>query len=514
MVLMLGLDFGTGGARVGLFDLNQRRIVAGAESTYPTRHPVPGWAEQDPEDWWRALGEASRRTLREAGDPHVAGVCVATTASTVVACRADSTPLRAALLWMDCRAGVEAARTAEVSHPVMRFSGGSDAAEWLVPKAMWLRRNEPECWLEAARICECLDWINFRLSGRWVASRMNATCKWNYDPPARSFHPSLYEALGIPDLPERLPPVMVPVGDPIGCLTDAAAEHLGLRGQRPVLAQGGIDAHIGVLGADTVAPGRLLMIGGTSVVHLFHVEAERPLPGFWGPYPDALLDGLWLVEGGQVSAGSVLSWLSGTIFGLDEAGTRALIAEASQRSVGGHGLLTLDYFMGNRTPYRDPDLRGALLGLSLGHDRAALYRSAVDSVALASANVVRQAEELGITMDRIVSAGGYRRNPIWLRATVDALGRPIQIAAEENLTIVGCAAAAATAVGIFPDLRTAAAAVDRGGTVLEPDLIAHQRYLEELERYRAVTELLAPTLRRLSASPRQAVAREVNVAPA
>ncbi|MGI4793806.1 MAG: FGGY family carbohydrate kinase, partial [Janthinobacterium lividum] len=137
MSLLLGLDFGTGGIRVGLFDLERRAIVATAEETYRTAHPRLGWAEQDPADWWDALGRACRRMMRDAGTPEVSAVAVATTASTVVACRRDGTPLRPALLWMDCRAGKEAGRTAESLHPVMAYSGGGDAAEWRVPKAIW-----------------------------------------------------------------------------------------------------------------------------------------------------------------------------------------------------------------------------------------------------------------------------------------------------------------------------------------------------------------------------------------
>ncbi len=503
MSLLLGLDFGTGGVRVGLFDLGRRAIVATSEDTYPTAHPHPGWAEQSPERWWEALGAACRRTMEMAGHPTVAGIAMATTASTVVACMADGTPLRPALLWMDCRAGAEASRTGASTHPVMARSGGSDAAEWLVPKAMWLAAHEPAVYAAADVLCECLDWVNFRLTGRWVGSRMNATCKWNYDSEAGRFHPELYEAFGVPGLTDKLPAAILPVGGAIELLSAQAAAHLGLGAQRPVVAQGGIDAHVGMLGADTVAPGQLLMIGGTSVVHLFHLGAERPMPGFWGPYPHALVDGLWMVEGGQVSAGSVLFWLSRQIFGLDDAGTQALIAEAGRRPAGGNGLLTLDYFMGNRTPYRDPHLRGAVLGLSLGHDRAALYRSAVEGVALASANVVAQAQGLG---ERIVSAGGFARNALWLQATVDAIGLPVRLSAEENLSVVGAAAAAAVGVGLFPDLRSAAAAVAREGRLVEPDPAAHRLHVEALGRYRAATACLAPILHGLATGTAPAAA--------
>ena len=511
MSLLLGLDFGTGGARVGLFDLERRAIVATAEETYRTTHPRLGWAEQAPNDWWDALGRACRRMMREAGDPEVAAIAVATTASTVVVCDRQGRPLRPALLWMDCRAGHEAARTAASTHPVMAHSGGGDAAEWLVPKAMWLAEHEPEIYENADIICECVDWINFKLTDAWVGSRMNATCKWNYDGAQQRFHPELYEALGASGLADRLPSRIVPVGQPIERLGRQAAEHLGIAVRRhalPMVAQGGIDAHIGMLGANIIDPGGLLMIGGTSVVHLFHLAAERPVPGFWGPYPHALIDGLWMVEGGQVSAGSVLSWLSGQIFQLDEAGTQALIAQASALPVDGAGLMTLDYFMGNRTPYRDPHLRGAVLGLSLGHDRASLYRSAVEGVALASANVVAQAESLDVAVDHIVSAGGYCKNALWLRATVDAIGLPVHLAAEENLTIVGTAAAAATGIGLFTDLRQASAAVVRLGRLVEPDRAAHAVYQEALGRYREVTSVLTPTLHALSAATHRTVANK------
>jgi ribulose kinase len=497
MALLLGLDFGTGGVRAGVFDLDRAVMIGESEATYGTRYPHPGWAEQSTTDWWEAVGLATRGLMLDLGNPPIAGICVATTASTVVACRSDATPLYPALLWMDCRAAAEADRTARATHPVLAYSGGSDAAEWLVPKAMWLATHEPEIYANADIVCECLDYINFKLSGRWVGSRMNATCKWNYDSIARRFHEDLFADLGVPDLVRKLPSEIVSVGDPIGTITHSAADHLGLS-SNPMLAQGGIDAHIGMVGADTLAPGELLMIGGTSVVHLFQLATQKDVSGFWGPYPNALVDDHWLVEAGQVSAGSILSWLSRDMFGLDLEGAAKLQREAEALGVGSTGLLTLDYFMGNRTPYRDPLLRGAVIGLSLGHDRAALYRSAVEGVALGSANVLKRMSELGIPCNRVVSSGGYVKNPLWLKATVDAIGMPVQLQPDVNLTIIGAAACAATGAGLVDDLFAAATAVKGPATTIEPDLKAHARFMELLNDYLQATELLAPLSHRLA----------------
>ena len=497
MAALLGLDFGTGGVRVGVFDLDHGRVIDVEEAAYDTAYPHPGWAEQSPDAWWQAAGAATRALMRRLGDPKIAGLCVATTASTVVVCKRDGTSLRPALLWMDCRAAAEAERTARVEHPVLAYSGGQDAAEWLVPKAMWLAANEPDIYAEAGIICECLDYVNFRLTGRWVGSRMNATCKWNYDSVARRFHDDLYATLGIADLPRKIPNEILPVGGAIETVSPEAAAHLGLA-NRPLLVQGGIDAHIGIVGADTIAPGRLLMIGGTSVVQLFQLPGEANVQGFWGPYPHALIDDHWLVEAGQVSAGSILSWYARDMFGLDADGTRVLIAQAQALPVGRSGLVTLDYFMGNRTPYRDPLLRGAVLGLSLGHDRASLYRSAVEGVALASANVIRHMRELGIACERIVTAGGYAKNPLWLEATVDAIGLPVELLPEANLSIIGAAGTAAFGAGLVESLHAGARAVAQPTTHVEPDRTRHAQYMELLEEYLEATALLAPLSHRLA----------------
>lgn len=497
MAHILSFDFGTGGVRAGVYDTDRRRMLGQADAPYATHYPRAGWAEQSPDDWRIALRKAGRAVLHKTGRTSVDAVCSATTASTVAVCRRDGTPLAPALLWMDCRAQAESDRTATLDHPVMRFCGGSDAVEWLVPKSMWLKRNQPDVWAKAEVICEALDYVNFDLTGEWVGSRMNAACKWNYDSENHCFVPEVYEALGIVDLVGKLPERIVPVGGVIGRMRPEMAADLGLE-NCPVVAQGGIDAHIGILGADTVEPGGMLFIGGTSIVQLLQLAEEGDVSGFWGPYPNALTDGRWLVECGQVAAGSMLNWLAGEMFGLDGEGHAALISKVAAKPDHSDGLLALDYMMGNRTPYRDGALRGVLMGLTLGHTRADIYAAAVDSIALGSANIISVLKSRGVAIDRVMMAGGIVKNPAWLQATVDAMGLPVQVVREDNLSLVGTAVAAASAIGVFPDLKSAARACVVPGIELNPDPRRADWFASTLPLYREATDQLRPVLHHLA----------------
>ena len=497
MSFVLGVDFGTGGVRVGAFDTAQGRVVHTSERSYVTHYPQPGWAEQSAEDWWEAFVLATRDALKHLDVTEVEAISISTTASTVVVTDELGKPLRPAILWMDARATEESRATAEVSHQVLSYSGKSDAVEWLVPKAMWLSKNEPDIYQKAAYIVEAVDFINYRLTGEWHGSQLNATCKWNYDTVRKTFHADLYEAFGVPDLHTKLPQSIIPVGEVVSSLQPQTCAALDLS-NTPVVVQGGIDAHMAMLSGGTLEEGDFLVIGGTSTVLLTLTQSGRPVEGVWGPYPHALLKDRWLIEAGQVSTGSILNWLTTTIFGLSKEGEQALIQEAERVKPDQTGLLTLDYWMGNRTPYRDADLRGAILGLSLGHDRVSIYRSAVDAIALGSLNVSRVIEAQGIAVNKVVVAGGIRNNSAWLRATVDALGKPAYITRDPNLTPLAGAIACLHGLKQYDSLSSASDAVVQYSDVIEPDMAAHDVYQEQLTLYRQATEALMPVLHKLA----------------
>lgn len=495
MGFLLAIDIGTEGARAGVFDDGGRRL-ADASASYLTSYPRPGWAEQNPLDWWRSAVQAARTALTEASVTRVDAVGVATTASSVVVLGADARPLRPALLWMDSRAAAESRRTAETDHPALRYAGGSDSAEWLVPKAMWVAAHEPDIYREAAFVGEAVDYLTLRLTDRWVGSRMNATCKWNYDHRTGEVPSDLYRMLGVGDLAEKLPSEILPTGSVAGELSQAAAAELGVAPGAAVVT-GGIDAHLALVALRGASVSPVAVVAGTSNAFVAELDEAVFAPTIWGPYPGALTENRWLVEGGQISAGAALSWLSERILGVTRDRVGDLIARAQAVAPAGHGLLVLDHFMGNRTPLKDPRLRGAVLGLSLGTTPEHLYRATVEAVAFGTRQVLQSFEDVGVDTADVFFTGGIRHNRLWTQTTADALGRPIGLVDGENLTTRALGILGAAAVSGEPLADVAARFVPSYRTI-EPDAAAVGPLDAAYHEYLEATGLVADVSARLA----------------
>lgn len=492
MALVIGIDGGTESLRAHVFDLTGRSLGAGRGS-YATAFPAPAQAEQAPADWWRAAGEAVRGALAAAGvgAEQVIGLAADSTSCTVVACAADGTPLRPALLWMDVRAHREADAVAATGDPALRINGGGAgpvSPEWMIPKALWLRRNQPEIYARAARICEYQDWLNHRLTGRWVASRNNVSMRWHWQGDHGGWPVSLLERLGLSDLLDKWPTDIVPPGAPIGPLTAEAAAHLGLSPGLPVV-QGGADAFIGMIGLGVTEPGELALITGSS--HLQLGIAARPVHtrGVWGTYADCVYPGKLVIEGGQTSTGSVIAWFKRHFAAHIDFDT--LNAQAAALPPGAEGLLAVDHFQGNRTPYTDALARGAITGLSLSHTPAHVFRALVESVCLGTRLIV---DSFGAAFEprRIVVAGGATRSDFWLQVHADTLGVPLDLTAEPEACPLGSAILAATGVGRFASIEEGCAAMVRVARTIAPDPAAHAAYGPIYDRYRAAYAALRP----------------------
>jgi ribulose kinase len=376
MSLVIGIDGGTEGLRAFVFDLQGRPKGSGVAS-YPTWFPRPGCAEQEPISWWVALGEASQKALKEAeaAPQEIKAVAVDTTCCSVVALNERMESLRPALIWMDVRARQEAQDVLATHDPAVQLNAagnGPVSAEWMIPKALWLKRNEPDTYAQAAAICEYQDYLNYRMTGRYVGSFNNCSIRWHFVKRNGGRPASLLSSLGLSDLAEKWPRTIVSVGEIIGELTSEAAKHMGLVEGTPVV-QGGADAFIGMVGLGVISPGQLALITGSS--HLQLAVTDRPTfsRGWWGPYEDCVYKGSFIIEGGQTSTGSIIKWF---LTNFCAGASHAELNDAAERvGPGADGLLVLDHFQGNRMPYTDPTSRGAIVGLTLAHTPCARLSS-------------------------------------------------------------------------------------------------------------------------------------------
>jgi FGGY-family pentulose kinase len=489
--LSLGLDVGTQSVRAALFD-DAGACRGYATAPLDTTHPQPGWAEQDADQWWRAAGAAVPAALAKAavGPDAVAAVGLDCTACTVVACHADGTPLRRALLWMDQRAFREAAEISATGHPCLRYASGVVSPEWMLPKALWLKRHEPDNFARADRVVECTDWMMHRLTGDWALSLNNVTVKWDYARPEGGWDAAFLKAIGLDDLPAKWPAAVVPLGKGDAKLSARAAGELGLRPGTPV-AQGGIDAYLGMLGMGAVGAGDLAMVMGSSTCHLAMAGQGLFGTGMLGCFPDAVVEGLHTLEGGQTSTGSILNWFRAGFAAAEEAEAartgrsvyELLDAKAAEVAAGSDGLVCLDYWQGNRCPFKEPRARGGFSGLTLAHGPAHLFRSIYEGTALGTRAILDDLAGHGFALARLFAGGGGARSRLWVQIHADVLGQPIHLPAESEACALGSALVAAVHAGRFAGLNEAAAAMVRIADVVEPRPENRAAYDEAYGRY-------------------------------
>ncbi|WP_277049502.1 FGGY-family carbohydrate kinase [Ruania albidiflava] len=492
--LVLGLDFGTESCRAALIDATGT-ILAAAAGTYATRYPRSGWAEQDPRDWWAAAGQATRRAMQEGGvmPGAVVGLACDATSLTLVAADRDGSPLRPAIMWMDVRAVDQARRADELDADTRRCSGGGTmpaSAEWYPFKAAWLKENEPETYHQAAYLVDAVDWITYRLTGRWTTNINTAAHRMYYDRDRGGWPVDLYQAVGVGDVFAKLPEQVLDLGVQVGELTSAAAEDLGLAPGLPV-AEGAIDAWSGQVGLNVLAPGTMALITGSS--HVFTGLTDRPVtgPGFLGAFTDSVLPGSYTLEGGQSSTGSVLKWFKDNfardvVAEADRSGQNAydlLTERARALPPGADGVVVNEYFQGNRTPYCDGQARGMIWGLSLHHGPEHVFRAIQEGVCYGTEHIRRVIATAGHQIDEIVACGGVSRSRPWMQMHADVLGVPITLTREGEATVLGAGIFAATGAGLYGSVPEAAAAMVHPAETIEPDAQRHEQYRFFVDRY-------------------------------
>ena len=287
---------------------------------------------------------------------------------------------------------------------------------------------------------------------------------------------------------ERFPSERVyRVGDPIGPLTPAAANRLGLS-EKTLVSQGGVDASIGILGMGVSGPGTVALMTGTSNLAMLLTKEPLFRESTINTGPHHLYPGYYTSVRGQLSSSAILKWFRDEICKAAEEPDfyERMEEEAAKIPPGSEGLLVLDYWQGNRQPFYDPRVRGMIYGFSLGHTRAHLYRALMEGISYGTCNLLRQFTRSGGEIRNVHISGGSAASRLYLQMQADVCGLTFRVPEDRQSVSKGAAICAAKAAGVFQTLEDGTKTMVRFSEVFEPDLSRHRTYEEIFLQYEAL----------------------------
>lgn len=472
MDYLIGLDLGTSFVKAGLYDRAGHELAV-AREPLSLIAPAPGWAEQDPTEWWLAVQRVLKSLTDRFEARRVRALCLCAQCPGQVMVDRDLEPLGNAIIWSDQRATAEAAWLEKTVGPedCLAWTGETQLADPHSSPAriLWLKNHAPH-FKQATVILQPKDFMGLRLTGKAGTDR--STAYMLAHPATRRYHPDFLRLLGIEE--QQLPPILDPTAV-LGRISQSASQVTGLNEGTPVFT-GTIDAYCDTLTGGGFIPGRAVDVSGTSEIVSLGVSRKVEGQGIF--YAHLAADAQF-VCGPMHAGGHLLSWLAKAFYPKPGGGIPfdQMEAEAGQTPPGAENLVFLPYLQGERAPIWDLQVRGAFLGIGDFHDRRHFSRAVYESAAFAVRHVLEICEEIsGQTVAEVVVCGGGARSGFWNQIKADILQKRIRPLETEASACLGATLLAAVGLGDFPDLATAWAGLSRFRPVLLPDADLAETY--------------------------------------
>ena len=488
---LLGIDVGTGGTRALLIDETGAVIASAVHDHEPFASPRSGWAEQDPQDWWKACRGAVSKLLRESSIPAKEIACIGLSGQMHGAVLLDrnNEVLRPALIWCDQRTAEECRWLNDNigARRIVELTSNPALTNFTLTKLLWVRTHEPNIWRRFNNFLLPKDYIRLCLTGVRAIDVADASGTLLLDVAHRRWSDEMLDAVELD--PDCLPELHE-CQNIVGRVTPGAAASTGLLAGTPVVAGAG-DQAAGATGMGIVRPGDVSATIGTSGVVFAATSSpvtdpEGRLHTFCHAIP-----GRWHVMGVTQAAGLSLRWFRDT-FGIEPGGVAQtepydqLLAEAAKVPPGSGGVLWAPYLMGERTPHLDPFARAALIGLAADHSRGHIIRAVLEGVAFSLKDTLTIFKQLGVPAQAIRVGGGGARSPLWRQIQADVYGQGVEVVQAEEGAAYGAALLAGVGVGVWPSVDAACDAVVRVAKRIAPDANAKHVMQTAYAAYRRV----------------------------
>jgi xylulokinase len=494
----LGIDVGTGGTRALIMDEAGHVVASATEEHEAFASPQIGWAEQRPEDWWRACGVAVRKALSHANLSADCIACVGFSGQMHGAVMLDAADkvIRPALIWCDVRTEKQCIDFTQKlgAERLIQLTCNPALPNFTLTKFLWVRENEPANWQRVRSVMLPKDYVRFRLTGDRAIDVADASGTLLLDVAERRWSSEVLQAAGIDT---SMLPKLYESQDVCGKVTEAGAAATGLKIGTPVVAGAG-DQAAGATGMGIVTPGAVSATIGTSGV--VFAATDRPALDSQGRLHTFChaVPGRWHVMGVTQAAGLSLRWFRDQ-FGAGAADGRdpydRLTDEAAATPAGSDGLLWAPYLMGERTPHLDPNARGALIGLTASHTRGHVIRAILEGVAFSLKDSFTLFAEMGVPVNRIRLGGGGARSPLWRQIQADIYGREVEIVEAEEGAAYGAAILASVGAGRWRSVDAACNEIVRTAGRTQPQPAAAEQMTAQYESYRHMYEAIRSVFR-------------------
>ncbi len=474
-MLYIGIDLGTSAVKMLLMSADGK-IVNVVSKEYPLSFPHPGWSEQKPEDWWKAVCEGMDELLKGSDKSQVAGISFGGQMHGLVILDKDDNVIRPAILWNDGRTQEETDYLNNVigKDKLSEYTANIAFAGFTAPKILWVKNKEPENFARISKIMLPKDYIAYMLSGSFCTDVSDASGMLVFDVKNKCWSQEMMDICGIRR--DQLATIYESY-EVVGTIKPELAAKFGIPATVKIAAGAGDNAAAAV-GTGTVGDGMCNISLGTSGTifvssEKFGVDKNNALHAF------AHADGHFHLMGCMLSAASCNKWWMEEIIKCkDFAGEQAAIGE-----LGYNHVFFLPYLMGERSPHNNPNARGTFIGMTMDTSRADMYQAVLEGVAFAIRDSFEVARSLGIKIERSKICGGGAKSPLWKKIFANVLNIKLDIIESEEGPGYGGAMLAAVACGEYASVEEAAAKLVKVVETIEPDPEIAARYETQYQKF-------------------------------
>ena len=492
MSYYIGIDLGTSAVKLLLVD-EQGQILKSVTKEYPLHFPQPGWSEQEPADWWKAVQHGILQLTEHVDKSLIRGIGCGGQMHGLVVLDENDAVIRPAILWNDGRTAEETEwlNTVIGKEKLSALTANIAFAGFTAPKLLWLKKHEPENFARIRKIMLPKDYINYRLSGVHACDYSDASGMLLLDVAHKRWSE---EMLAICGVTEAQMPRLFESYEVIGTIQGFVSGALGLPRDCAVVAGAGDNAAAAV-GTGVVGEGGCNLSLGTSGTLFissksFGVDPNNALHAF------AHADGGYHLMGCMLSAASCNKWFCEEILKTsDFAGEQTAITE---EKLGRNRVYFLPYLMGERSPINDTDARGTFVGMSMDTSRADLLQAVLEGVAFAIRDSFEVAKSLGLSIERSKLCGGGARSPLWRTIFANVLNIALDIPQTEEGPGYGGAMLAMVGCGAYASVSDCAAQLVHVKETVEPDPSIAARYEERYQQFKAIYPTMKPLFKLLN----------------